>query len=214
MARLQHFLDGKKLTRLEPASLTTARVSVLTGVEPHCANSFTSVRRAEAWIAKQPFAEAYALHQDILKRARAARASATEQTLKAYQSALVRRLRRSIGSRLRAEKVKTDDIRAVDRAMARYNPVLGPIIHSAILYSLEDYTGARLPIPGGAAYPVLGWFSFNDRTSSVRVFGSLTLHQHNWFRGTAKFFLGVPFQGFPRMSDFGFDNRASSAVSV
>lgn len=213
MPRAEHYLDGKNVPKPEPALFTSAAVSILTGYDPHRAYSFTTVSRAETWIAKQPFADAYSHHQELVRRARLAERRADEGVIEAHQKSLVARLRRSIGSRLRAEAVDAADVRAVDRAMAAFNPVMGPIIHSAILYQFNDYAGRWLPIPSGAAYPKLSWFDFNDRTSSIRVSGTLTLHQHTWFRGAQRFSVGIPYQGFPRLSDFGFDNCASSAVS-
>jgi hypothetical protein len=99
--------------------------------------------------------------------------------------------------------------------------VLEPsVLRSAILFDKAVQVNSEVrcegiwrPIPAGVAFPNLSWIRFNDRASSVRVHGALTLTKDRWFRGPRVFLSGWPLP-CKTLAEVNFEKAASSALSV
>jgi hypothetical protein len=138
-----------------------------------------------------------------------------QRQVRTDQVAIVDMARTRLELELRRRGVKLTDAQAVQRLATEVHPFRGPAIHSAILYQFTGYTGRVLLLPGGAWYPDLGWFDFDNRPSAVILSGYLTLCQYTWFSGRVLFLIAFPIGGYDDLDGHGwdFDNRTSSAIA-
>jgi hypothetical protein len=89
-------------------------------------------------------------------------------------------------------------------------------VPTTLLFDRVDDPGLP-PVFGGSVCPVIAtmptFFRFNDKASGALVIGLCTLFDKTFFRGPARFFLGLPAATFV-LSDVDFDNRAASGLAV
>ena len=74
----------------------------------------------------------------------------------------------------------------------------------------QDSRTSTLPVPSGW-WPVLGWFGWDNRPRSARVFGLNVLYENNWFGGRTAWLVG--FNMLLNLYHLGFDQTASSVIS-
>ncbi len=171
---------------------------------------FTTLGKLEAWLTKQDPSEqdAYQQLQRLTRRALEMRASHDEKRLRALQQATIERAAQRLEERLQANGVKSHESDRIHDLLVNYDPLEGP--HSAVLYQHENFGGRWLYLPCGGAYPDLGWFDFDNRTSSFfDGCQALVFYQFTWFEGLVYWDL-VP--GLTRRMGW-FNDRTSSAVT-
>ena len=83
---------------------------------------------------------------------------------------------------------------------------------SMLLFEHNNYKGKAKYVT--VTFPNLKWwpYKFNDKASSVYVWGLGVLFEHSWYRGRRIYFLGLPFGKFPALSAWNFNDKASSYI--
>jgi hypothetical protein len=97
------------------------------------------------------------------------------------------------------------------KATVERDPLEPPIFDPVILFENAGARGAWLPISDLVYFPDLRWIGWNDRASSVAVFGSGCLFQDVWFGGPRLYFWGAPWAF--NLAEFGWNDRASSVAA-
>jgi hypothetical protein len=106
------------------------------------------------------------------------------------------------------ELEEAEQIRKIDE-YHRYST-----IGSALLYDGKNFTGKTKFFT--VTWPNMGWwpYRFQDKASSAKAWGGNIVFQHSYYRGRRLYLVGIPSVQFPDLSVFGFDNIASSFVSI
>ena len=121
--------------------------------------------------------------------------------------------RKRILSFLSKRNVKPVDPSEFTRVMSNYYPNGRARPLSTFLYDGAKYTGSWRYLRHGIEIPKFSWIGFNDKTTSLRVFGETTiLCQLTWWHGNRAWFGGYPYQEYD-LSGTWWDNRASSNLS-
>ena len=88
-----------------------------------------------------------------------------------------------------------------------------PIFDPAIFFQDPGLKGNWLPQMTLLHYPDYRWFDWNDKASSILVYGVAILWEHIWFQGSQLILWGAPFIPFAYdLSWFGWNDRVSSSI--
>lgn len=85
-----------------------------------------------------------------------------------------------------------------------------PIFDPAIFYEHVGLKGDWLPQAFPIYYPDYRWFGWNDKASSVVIYGVAILWEDIWFQGSQLILWGAPF-GYD-LTWFGWNDRVSSSI--
>lgn len=157
----------------------------------------------------------YAKSQALLERSPKRISGEEETKLAAVQKQTTTRYANEFQAVLRDAGVPIEDPDAVVDLVTSYNPLTGPLIHSALLYQHINQQGSWRYLPKGWSWPNFNWLSFNDSCSSVTVIlGGLLLWEHTWYKGRGILMYGYPGANFNiHAHPFYFNDRASSATT-
>lgn len=86
------------------------------------------------------------------------------------------------------------------------------ILRSSLIFRHINLGGDFRPMVTGFPVPFFSWIGFNDTASSALVSGALLLCANSLFRGTRLWLFGAPALRW-NLTDFGFNDRASSGVA-
>lgn len=81
----------------------------------------------------------------------------------------------------------------------------------AVLYESPDYNGRWFPM-GPTALPNLSVVGMHQQVSSLRLTGICMLCDQTWFRGARLYLVGDPLLQVDDLQDWGFNDRAASAI--
>jgi hypothetical protein len=95
------------------------------------------------------------------------------------------------------------------KATVERDPMDPPIFDPAMLYEHVGAKGDCLPLLTVVPYADLSYLLWNDRASSVAVYGAGFLWEDPWFTGAKILFYGAPWAF--NLTDYGWNDRASSA---
>lgn len=87
-----------------------------------------------------------------------------------------------------------------------------PIFDPFVLYEHVGLKGNWLPLGLYFSVPDFRWLGWNDKASSVAVYGAGCLWQDVWFQGPRLLFWGAPWAF--NLTDYGWNDRASSAIGA
>jgi hypothetical protein len=101
-----------------------------------------------------------------------------------------------------------EQLRRVDQ-YHRYSTV-----GSTILWRDSGFSGGAKFF--SVTWPNFKWwpYKFNDVASSAKAWGVNTIFEHTWYRGGRLWLIGLPYVEFRDLGVFGFNDIASSYVSV
>jgi hypothetical protein len=87
-------------------------------------------------------------------------------------------------------------------------------VGSALLYADRGFKGSSKFF--SVTWPNFKWwpYKFNDKASSAKAWGGNILFQHTWYGGRPLYLIGLPYVEFSDLGVFGFNDMASSFVSV
>lgn len=87
-------------------------------------------------------------------------------------------------------------------------------VGSALLYADREFRGSSKFL--SVTWPNFKWwpYKFNDKASSAKAWGANILFQHTWYGGRRLYLIGLPYVEFPDLGVFGFNDMASSFVSI
>lgn len=87
-------------------------------------------------------------------------------------------------------------------------------IGSVLLNEHSNYGGKSKFF--SVTWPNFKWkpYRFNDKASSGRAWGVNVLFEHSWYRGRRLWMIGLPYLKLPNFKDFGFNDKASSMISI
>lgn len=178
---------------------------------------FNSVVAMEEWLGKRNLLDQYNRGEKLIRRAKRTLTPDEEAEISRIQEAAVSEETKRLNTAMSKEGIKGGETEKLRRLLTEYDPLRGPIIHSAILWEHAHQGGSVRVLPSGWCYQNFAWFNFNDVTSSVLNLGAvIALYQDVRFRGQRRVTIwGFPFTGYvSNFSDwpFYFNDMASSAV--
>lgn len=171
--------------------------------------AFDSKQAFNNWAKGTRFAERVSRANKLIAEARkyekADNAAARER-----QKAVVDRILKDLNELSRRTGLEPNSKELFLKATVERHPLEGSIFDAALLFERQCFFGRCLPIVG--AFPDLGWFGFDDKTSSMLLlFGGL-FFEHTWFRGRCIWINADPILICESL--WGWDNIISSACSI
>jgi hypothetical protein len=130
---------------------------------------FKSKATMKGWFDKNNLREEYEQGERMILEASRELTPKEEAEIRGLQTAAVEEETNRLNQAMAKAGVKPGDLAGLRKLLTQYDPLRGPIIHSAVLWEHAHYGGRPLVLPGGWAYPNLGWFAFDKMTSSVFV---------------------------------------------
>lgn len=178
---------------------------------------FISKEGMEQWLRKRDLLEEYNRGEKLISRGRRTLTPRDEAEISRRQSAAVNEETERLNTAISKAGIKPGETEKLRKLLTEYDPLKGPIIHSAILWEHANQGGRAIVLPSGWAYQNFAWFGFNDITSSVLNLSALiTLFEDSRFRGHRRVSIwGIPFTGYVRdLSAWPiyFNDAASSAI--
>jgi hypothetical protein len=212
MAEMQIFSSEGKL--LSAADAKNAEVIAAGMVANNVAHAFKSREEFTKWSSSTRY---FDVVQSIEKKTADARKhqKLDHSAIEARQKKLVARVEEDMKDLAARTKLEPNSEALFLRATSESDPLEGPIFDPITAFDSVGSGGIGAPgpwihLPGGG-WPDLRWFGWNDRISSLRVSGFVTMYEHIWWQGRTLFLAGFPVWYYPNFGFFGFDNIASSA---
>lgn len=178
------------------------------------AHAFRSKKEFFSWVEGTRYADVVHSIEEKISQARKHQ-KIDHSHIEARQKKVVARVEEDMKELAERTKLEPTSEELFLRATSKSDILEGPIFDPITAFDAVGTSGVGVPgpwihLPGGG-WPDFRWFGWNDRISSLRVSGFVTLHQHIWWGGRALFLAGFPVWYHRNFNDFGFDNMASSA---
>ncbi len=215
-------LDGKTYTEKTLSEREARKIPYIISASARADEStfygFNSEASMKEWLGKQHLLDEYDRGERFISQANRKLTRTEEAEISRIQSAAVDEATERLNSVMFKEGIKFGETEKLRKLLTDYDPLRGPIIHSAILWEHSHQGGRAIVLPGGWAFRDLGWLNFNKITSSALVVtGWLSLYVDTRFRGGRLIIWGIPFTGYAPNFDgwpLWFNDDASSAIVV
>ncbi|MEA2417512.1 MAG: hypothetical protein QOI58_4169 [Thermoanaerobaculia bacterium] len=211
------FLDGKRKDQRAWTATDAKAVPIIVSTGEVDSNDtafgFSSAAGFENWLAKQPFASEYGKAEALLNRTPKELSPQKEKEISVLQADAVARYTNDFAKILGDAKVSVTDAHAVRELVTNFNPLTGPLVHSALLYEHINDQGRWLFLPSWWSWPRLSWLLFADTCSSVQTLMSWALlWEHPWYGGRRIVIQPAKNVNIDRYPYY-FNDMASSAVT-
>jgi hypothetical protein len=147
--------------------------------------AFRSKTALKQWMAKRNLLDQYNRVESLISRASRRLSPKEEREIRRMQCAVVEEDTARLNAAMAKEGIKFGETEKLRKFLMEYDPLQGPIIHSAILWEHSHQGGRAIVLRGGWGFPDLGWFNFSKKASSSFVVGMgyLLLFVNTRFRG-------------------------------
>lgn len=177
---------------------------------------FNSVASMKQWLGKRNLLDEYNRGESFVRRANRTLTPDEEAEISHIQQAAVHDATKRLNTAMSKEGIKFGETGKLREMLTEYDPLRGPIIHSAIVWEHSDQGGRAIVLPSGWAYSNLAWLNFNDIISSaLNLSAMVSLYEHARFRGRRLTIWGVQSTGYVRNFNvwpFYFNDMVSSAI--